>query len=222
MLIYFHISLITKRLFRSFDRHSDKTVTLTELLQGINNFGKTIVDVIRKSHEFGFIIVRVITISARIPLIFLWMPAYDVRVLPADTRWRHAFPPSRCCVHLPIFFTPWIRPSIFACFYINFARLLVSTRFLYHQIYTQLFTLILYGAGVRCDRSRFSVFSPFIEKSMDDPILISSEKYLSYFSLRIYNAFIWLNLDCSEILKKNEYLSHNERSTIIWTVNLFS
>ena len=32
MLINFHISLITKRFLRSFDRHSDKTVTLSELL----------------------------------------------------------------------------------------------------------------------------------------------------------------------------------------------
>ena len=31
MLINFHISLITKRFFRSFDRNSDKTVTLSEL-----------------------------------------------------------------------------------------------------------------------------------------------------------------------------------------------
>ena len=51
-----------KRFFRSFDSHSDKTVTLSELLQDINNFSKTIVDVIRKSHDFSFKIVRVITI----------------------------------------------------------------------------------------------------------------------------------------------------------------
>ena len=30
----------------------------------------------------------------------------------------------------------------------------------------QLFTLILYGFGIRCDLRRFSVLSPFIEKSM--------------------------------------------------------
>ena len=62
MLINFHITLITKRCFLSVDRHSDKTVTLSELSQDINNFSKTIVDVIRKSHEFSFKIVRVITI----------------------------------------------------------------------------------------------------------------------------------------------------------------
>ena len=62
MLINLHISLITKRFFRSFDRHSDKTVTLGELLLDINNFSNKIVDVIRMSHEFSFKIVRVITI----------------------------------------------------------------------------------------------------------------------------------------------------------------
>ena len=72
MLINFHISLITKRFFRSFDRHSDKTVTLSELLQDINNFSKTIiVDVIRKSREFSFKIVRIITIVFSNPINFL-------------------------------------------------------------------------------------------------------------------------------------------------------
>ena len=42
MLINFHISLITKRYFRSFDRHSDKTVTLNKLLPNINKFRNTI------------------------------------------------------------------------------------------------------------------------------------------------------------------------------------
>ena len=70
ILINFHISLITKRFSRSFDRHSDKTVTLRELLQDINNFSKTIVD-IRKSHEFSFKIVRVITIVVSNPVNFL-------------------------------------------------------------------------------------------------------------------------------------------------------
>ena len=51
-LINLHISLITKRFFRSFGRHSDKTVTHSELLLDINKFSNKIVDVIRKSHEF--------------------------------------------------------------------------------------------------------------------------------------------------------------------------
>ena len=73
MLINLHISLITKRFFRSFDRHCDKTVTLSELLLDINNFSNKIVDFIRKSHGFSFKIVQVITIVVWIPLIFLWM-----------------------------------------------------------------------------------------------------------------------------------------------------
>ena len=70
MLINFYISLtlITWGFFRSFDRHSDKTVTLSELLQDINNFSKIFLDV-RKSHEFRFkIIVRVITIVVSNPV----------------------------------------------------------------------------------------------------------------------------------------------------------
>ena len=71
MFIILHISLITKRFFRSFDRHSDKTATLSELLLNINNFSNKIVDVIRKSHEFSFKIVRVITIVVSNPVNFL-------------------------------------------------------------------------------------------------------------------------------------------------------
>ena len=51
--------------------HSDKTVTLSELLLDINNFSNKIVDVIRKSHEFSFKIVRVITIVVSNPVNFL-------------------------------------------------------------------------------------------------------------------------------------------------------
>ena len=71
MLINSYISLIAKLLFRSFDRHSDKTVTLSELLLDINNFSKTIVHVIRKSHEFSFKIVLVITMIVSYPVNFL-------------------------------------------------------------------------------------------------------------------------------------------------------
>ena len=38
MLINFHISLMTERFLRSFDRHSDKIVALSELLPNINKF----------------------------------------------------------------------------------------------------------------------------------------------------------------------------------------
>ena len=40
------------------------------------------------------------------------------------------------------------------------------------SINLQLFTLILYGVGVHCDRRRFSVLSPFIEKSMFEAMLV--------------------------------------------------
>ena len=54
MLINFHISLITKRLSRSFHRHSDKTVTLSELLPNINKLRNKILDFFRTFHEGGF------------------------------------------------------------------------------------------------------------------------------------------------------------------------
>ena len=71
MLINLHTLFITKWFFRSFDRHSDKTVTHSELLLDINNFNKTIVRVIRKSHECSFKIVPVITIVVSNPVNFL-------------------------------------------------------------------------------------------------------------------------------------------------------
>ena len=70
MLINFHISLITKRFFRSFERHSDKTVTFTELLPSINKFRNKILDFFRKFHEGVFQIVRVIVMHVLNPLIF--------------------------------------------------------------------------------------------------------------------------------------------------------
>ena len=69
--ILLHISLIMKRFVLSFDRHSDKKVTLSELLLNINNFTNKIVDIIRKSHEFSFKIVRVIFIVVSNPLNFV-------------------------------------------------------------------------------------------------------------------------------------------------------
>ena len=48
MCINFHISFTTKRFFRSFDRHSDKTVTLIELLPNMNKFRNKILDFFRK------------------------------------------------------------------------------------------------------------------------------------------------------------------------------
>ena len=48
MLINFHTSLIMKRFFCSFHHHSNKTVTLRELLPNINEFNNKILDVFRK------------------------------------------------------------------------------------------------------------------------------------------------------------------------------
>ena len=42
----------------------------------------------------------------------------------------------------------------------------------------QLFTFILYGVGVRCDRRRISVLSPFIEKSMTIYLWSTTKEYL--------------------------------------------
>ena len=95
MLINLHILLITKQL------SSVNCWTISDM----NNFSNKIVYVIRKSLEFSFKIVWVITIVVSNPVIFLWMTANDVRALPADTR-RHDLPPSCCWVHYPIFYTP--------------------------------------------------------------------------------------------------------------------
>ena len=42
----------------------------------------------------------------------------------------------------------------------------VNSIFIAKSINLLLFTLILHGVGVCCDRNRFSVLSPFVEKSM--------------------------------------------------------
>ena len=94
MLINLHISLITKRFFRSVDRHSDKTVTHSELLPNINNISKTLVHVIRKSHEFSFKIVRVITLVVSNRVYFLvnarpMTPEHCQRIPDDVTIFRH-------------------------------------------------------------------------------------------------------------------------------------
>ena len=113
MFINLHISLITKLFFISFHHHSDKTVTNSELLPDINNFSKTIVHVIRKSHEFKFNIVRVIAIVVSNPVNFLVnarpMTSEHCQLILDDVRiFRHL----AVWAHLPIFFTPWVeRPQ---------------------------------------------------------------------------------------------------------------
>ena len=99
-LINFHISLIRKDFFRSFDRHSDKTAIISELLQDINNFSNKIVDVIRKSHEFSFKIVRVITIVVSNPVNFscecpLMTSEHCLRILDDVKICRHLAVESR-------------------------------------------------------------------------------------------------------------------------------
>ena len=69
MLINFHILLITKRFLRSFDRHSDKTATLSELLPNINKFRNKIFIFFQKV-SCGFLIVRVIVIHVLNPFQF--------------------------------------------------------------------------------------------------------------------------------------------------------
>ena len=54
LLINFHISLTTKRFCRSFDPHSNKTVTFSELLPNINKLRNKIFDFFRNFHEGGF------------------------------------------------------------------------------------------------------------------------------------------------------------------------
>ena len=53
---------------------------------------------------------------------------------------------------------------------IALANLILITKY----IILQLIILILYGVGVHCDRSRFSVFNKFIEKSMLGPVMLST------------------------------------------------
>ena len=106
MHVLLHISLIMKRFVRSFDRHSDKTVTLSELLLNINNFTNKIVDIIRKSHEFSFKIVRVIFIVVSNPLNFVVNSLLWRQSIATDTQWHHDLPPSCCWVHFLIFYTP--------------------------------------------------------------------------------------------------------------------
>ena len=55
MLINLHISLITKRFLRSFDSHSDKTITLSELLPNINKFHNKILNFFQKVSRMWFL-----------------------------------------------------------------------------------------------------------------------------------------------------------------------
>ena len=101
MLINFHISLITKRFIRSVDRHSDKTVTLCELLPNINKFRIKMLNFFQKVSRMwllncssncdtrleSYYFFQEMPCSEFIPFFFL----------NGSQNW----------VHLPIFFTPW-------------------------------------------------------------------------------------------------------------------
>ena len=99
MIINFHISLKTKRLFRSFDRHSNKTVTLSKLLPNINKFHNKILDFFRKFREGGFWIVRVIVMHVSNPVFFL------KKSHPVNSSQFFFFNRSQNWVHLPIIYT---------------------------------------------------------------------------------------------------------------------
>ena len=97
MLINFHISLITKRFFRSFDSHSDKTVTLSELLPNINKFHDKILDFFRKFHKGGFLIVRVIAMYVCNP------NNKKKKKNPVNSSQFFFFNRSQNWIHLPIY-----------------------------------------------------------------------------------------------------------------------
>ena len=54
----------------------------------------------------------------------------------------------------------------------------VNSILITNSINLQFFTIILYGVGVRCDRRRFSVHSPFIEKPIPKVILNGTCSFL--------------------------------------------
>ena len=106
MLINFHISLITKRFLRSFYLHSDKTVTLSELLPNINKFGNKILTFFQKVSQMWLLNCSSYDTCVECHLFFQEIP------------WSEFIPffffnGSQNWVHLPIFFTPW--PWLLLC-----------------------------------------------------------------------------------------------------------
>ena len=101
MLINFHISLITKRFFRSFDRHCDKTVTFSEFLPNINKFRNKILDFFQKVSRrwllncFSYCDARLETIN------------FFKKNPPVSSSQFFFFNGSQNWVHLPIFYTLW-------------------------------------------------------------------------------------------------------------------
>ena len=100
MLINFRISLITKRFLRSFDRHSDKIVTLRELLPNINKFSNKILNFSESFTNVAPKLFELLWYMSSIPHCFSrnalqWI--HTVLLLQRTQNWTN----------LPIFFTPW-------------------------------------------------------------------------------------------------------------------
>ena len=99
MPINFYISLIMKRLFRSFDRHIDKTVTRCELLLNINKFRYKILDFFQKVSRR-----RLLNCSsycdARLESYY-----FLKKSRPVNSSQFFFFNGSQNWVHLPIFYT---------------------------------------------------------------------------------------------------------------------
>ena len=103
VLINFHISLITKLFLRSFHRHRDKTVTLSELLPNKNKFRNKISIFFQKVSRRWLLIVRVIMIDVLNTIKFF-------KKCPPVNSYRSSCSCnlSQNWVHLPIFFTHWL------------------------------------------------------------------------------------------------------------------
>ena len=100
MLIHFHISLITKRFLRSFDRHSDKTLTLSELLGNINKFCNEILNFFQK-------ISRMWLLNCSSYCDTCLESHYFFQEMPSSAFIQFFFfNGSQNWVHLPIFFKP--------------------------------------------------------------------------------------------------------------------
>ena len=94
----FHISLITKRFFRSFDRQSEKTVSLGELLLNINKFSNKMVDF---SETFT-------DVASKLFELF-WYTSWVLLFFLIVVEWIHPglFNGSQNWVYLLIFRTRW-------------------------------------------------------------------------------------------------------------------
>ena len=101
MLINFHISLITKRFLRSFDRHSDKTITVSELLPNINKFRNKIFNFLQKVSRM-WLLNCLSYCDTCLASYYFFQEMASSKFIPF-----FFFNGSQNWVHLPIFFTPW-------------------------------------------------------------------------------------------------------------------